>query len=321
MTGGAGYIGSTTAWLLADAGHEVHLLDDLSTGHRRLAGAGPLHVASTADAEALDRLLGAHRFDAVLHFAAAIAGGVGVERPPHYWRNNVGGTLSLLAAMKRHGLRRLVFSSTAAVYGEPQETPLSESHPLAPKSPYGWSKRAVEQALSDCGRAWGLSAVALRYFNAAGAEAAGRCGEWHEPETHLVPLALRAACGEGPPLTVFGDDWPTADGTPVRDYVHVSDLAEAHRLALEHLLAGGESAALNLGTGTGHSVREVLAATERVVGRAVPYGVGPRRAGDPAVLVAAADAAHERLGWRPERGPDRIVGDAWRWFVAEGFRP
>ena len=275
VTGGAGYVGSTTAWLLADAGHEVHLLDDLSTGHRELAGAGPLHACSLLDEEAVAAVFAGAAFDGVLHFAASVSVAESVAQPLSYYRNNLGATLVLLGAMRRHGVSRLVFSSTAAVYGEPRSVPIHESHPLDPVSPYGWSKRMVEQALADCGRAWGLRWTALRYFNAAGAEAGGRCGEWHEPESHLVPLALRAAAGRGEPLAVFGDDWPTPDGTAVRDYVHVSDLADAHTLALERLAAGGASGPINLGAGRGCSVREVLAAVARVTGREVPHRVAP----------------------------------------------
>ena len=321
LCGGAGYVGSTTAWLLADAGHEVHLLDDLSTGYRELAGAGTLHIRSLLD-PGLDDIFDGAGFDGVLHFAAATAVGESVEEPLRYYSNNVASSVALLDAMRRHGVRRLVFSSTAAVYGEPREIPIPESHPLAPISPYGWSKRFVEQVLADCEHAWGLRWTALRYFNASGADAERRCGEWHDPETHLVPLALRAAMGAGEPLTLFGDDYPTPDGTPVRDYVHVVDLAEAHRLALERLADGGPSAALNLGAGSGHSVRAVLDAVERITGLPVPHRVGPRRAGDPAVLVAAWDAARDALDWRPARSElDGIVADAWRWHSERGFGP
>ena len=320
VAGGAGYIGSTTAYLLADAGFEVHLLDNLSTGYRELAGAGVLHEADLLDAEALDRLFSGHSFEAVLHFAALIAVGESVAEPLEYYRNNVSGTINLLEAMRRHGVRRVVFSSSAAVYGEPQATPIPEDHPLNPISPYGWSKRVMEQILSDCERAWGLKFAALRYFNAAGADLKGRSGEWHDPETHLIPVALRAAARKAPRLVVFGDDYPTSDGTCIRDYIHVVDLAEAHRLALDYLLAGGESAALNLGSESGWSVLEVIRGVERATGLAVPHEIGERREGDPAVLVASSEAIRRALGWKPRySGLDRMIADAWNWHRRRGF--
>lgn len=320
VVGGAGYIGSTTAWLLADHGHRVHLLDNLSQGYRELAGAGPLHIADLRDPATLDGFFSTHRVAAVLHFAAFIAVGESVQEPLRYYQNNLAGTLNLLEAMARHDVRRLVFSSTAAVYGEPETVPIPESAPLAPINPYGWSKRMMEQVFADCDRAWGLKTVALRYFNASGADRKGRCGEWHRPETHLIPVCLRAAMEQNKPLTVFGEDYPTPDGTCVRDYIHVCDLAEAHRLALEHLLGGGESAAFNLGSQQGFSIREVIETVERVTGKPVPHTIGPRRDGDPASLVASSGAIRQVLGWKPEFSElERIIQDAWNWHERMGF--
>ena len=320
VAGGAGYIGSTTAFLLADAGYDVHLADNLSTGYRELAQAGPLHEVDLLDAPRLDALFAAEHFEAVLHFAAFIAVGESVQDPLKYYRNNVSGTVSLLETMQRHGVGRIVFSSTAAVYGEPQSVPISESHPLAPINPYGWSKRMMEQALADCEKAWGLRFAALRYFNAAGADPQGRCGEWHSPETHLVPVALRAAANPGHPLAIFGEDYPTRDGTCIRDYIHVADLAEAHHLALEHLLDGGESLTCNLGSEAGYSVREVIRTVEKITALPVLFTVGPRRPGDPARLVASSEAIRVKLGWtRKLSDLETIVSDAWRWHQSKGF--
>lgn len=320
VVGGAGYIGSTTAYRLADAGYDVHLLDSLVSGYRELAGAGPLHIVDLADKAALDSIFEGGSFDAVLHFAAYIAVGESVREPLKYYENNVAGTLNLLEAMRRHDVKRLVFSSTAAVYGEPREVPIPETHPLAPINPYGWSKRMMEQIFSDCGSAWGLTYVALRYFNAAGAEAAGRCGEWHRPETHLLPVALRAAMQNGAPMQVFGADYPTKDGTCVRDYIHVGDLAEAHRLALEHLLDGGKSEVFNLGSENGFTVLEILEAIKAVTGKRVPYELAPRREGDPASLVASSAKIRRLLNWqRRFSSPEQIVKDAYAWHSRMGF--
>ena len=320
VAGGAGYIGSTTAFRLQDLGFEVHLLDNLSTGYRELAGAGPLHEIDLLDEAGLDTLFSSFKFEAVLHFAAFIAVGESVTEPNMYYWNNVAGTVSLLRAMQRHGVRRIVFSSTAAVYGEPEHTPIDESHPLRPLSPYGWSKRMVEQILEDNERAHRLRFAALRYFNAAGSDPSGRCGEWHRPETHLIPVALRAACGQGPELTVFGDDYPTRDGTCVRDYIHVCDLAEAHVLALNHLLDGGESLRCNLGSENGFTVREVIETVARTTGMKVPFRTGSRRDGDPAVLIASSKSIRSKLGWTRERSElERIVTDAWAWHKRMGF--
>ncbi len=312
VVGGAGYIGSHMVLMLSERGHEVVVLDDLSTGHREAVLAGEFVEGSMADAQLLDRLFAAHRFDGVMHFASYIQVGESVLAPAKYYRNNVANTLVLLDAMVRHGVRHFIFSSTAAVYGEPLRVPIDETHPCAPINPYGRSKRMVEEILADYDRAHGLKSVCLRYFNAAGADPQGRIGELHEPETHLIPLVLQAAAGRRPHLTVFGTDYSTRDGTCIRDYIHVVDLCSAHLLALERLVQGAGSAVYNLGHGKGFSIREVVAAAERVTGRPVPVVEGPRREGDPAILIASPERALRELRWRPERSDlERIIADAW----------
>jgi len=312
VVGGAGYIGSHMVLMLSERGHEVVVLDDLSTGHREAVLAGEFVEGSMADAQLLDRLFAAHRFDGVMHFASYIQVGESVLAPAKYYRNNVANTLVLLDAMVRHGVRHFIFSSTAAVYGEPLRVPIYETHPCAPINPYGRSKRMVEEILADYDRAHGLKSVCLRYFNAAGADPQGRIGELHEPETHLIPLVLQAAAGRRPHLTVFGTDYSTRAGTCIRDYIHVVDLCSAHLLALERLVQGAGSAVYNLGHGKGFSIREVVAAAERVTGRPVPVVEGPRREGDPAILIASPERALRELRWRPERSDlERIIADAW----------
>jgi UDP-arabinose 4-epimerase len=316
VTGGAGYIGSHTAKALAAAGYLPVTVDDLSCGHREAVRWGPLEVAAIGDGAALDAIFARHRPAAVLHFAGLANVGDSVRDPAFCYRANVGGTLSLIEAMRRAGCGRLVFSSTCAIYGVPPALPITEETPAAPLSPYGWSKFMAERVLADAGAAYGLGHVALRYFNAAGADPEGEIGEDHDPETHLVPLALGAAAGIRGPLRLFGDDYPTPDGTCIRDYVHVSDLARAHVLALGRLMAGGlPRPAYNLGSGRGFSVKEVLAAAEAVAGRPVPHAIAPRREGDTPVLVADATRAEADLGWRPER-PDLAdqIADAWAWM-------
>lgn len=317
VTGGAGYVGSVSVEALVGAGHDVFVLDDLSTGHAwaDLAGAR-LVVASYGDADLVDGLLRDERIEAVLHCAARSLVGESIADPARYYRDNVGGGISLLEAMRRADVARLVISSTAAVYGQPEVTPIREDAPLRPINPYGETKRTFETAAAWYGEAYGLRSVALRYFNVAGASR--RNGELHEPETHLIPNALAAVAGDGAPLTLFGEDYPTADGTPIRDYLHVDDLATAHLAALEATAPSdsrtNHALVCNLGSGRGFSVREVLAAVERVVGRPVPLTVGPRRAGDPPVLVAAIERAAEVLGWRPARSTlDEMIGSAWAW--------
>ena len=311
VTGGAGYIGSHTAHHLLERGHDVQVVDDLSKGYARNVAEGRLHVINLHDHLSLDRLFGSFRFDAVIHFAAFIAVGESVREPERYFRNNVGGSLSLLDAMQRHRVRRLVFSSTAAVYGDPIAMPLTEDMPLKPVNPYGESKLMTETTLGWLDACSDLRYVALRYFNACGAESRFGIGEEHEPETHLIPLILRAAA-TGKPLTVFGNDYATADGTCVRDYVHVSDLASAHLGALDALLAGAPSQIFNAGTGRGYSVLEVIAAAERVTGRKVPFTFGPRREGDPPELLADSTKLQKTLAWRPRYETlDAMVESAW----------
>lgn len=308
VTGGAGYVGSVCAAHLVDAGHDVTVLDDLSTGHRDAVPDGARFVEAEL-AEAADAVL-AEGFDGVLHFAARSLVGESVEKPELYWHGNVVTSLRLLDAMRRHGTPRLVFSSTAATYGEPDEVPIREDAPTRPTNPYGASKLAIDHAISSYAAAHGLAAVSLRYFNVAGAH--GRFGERHAVETHLIPLVLQVAAGLRESISVFGDDWPTPDGTCVRDYIHVDDLADAHLLALRHACPG-HHAIYNLGSGTGFSVREVVAACREVTGHPIPAVDAPRRAGDPAVLVASSEAARAELGWRPSRTDlATIVGDAWR---------
>ncbi|MGW2922728.1 UDP-glucose 4-epimerase GalE [Streptomyces angustmyceticus] len=307
VTGGAGYVGSVVAAHLLQAGHEVTVLDDLSTGHREGVPAGVRFIEGRIQdaAKWLDA-----SYDAVLHFAAFSQVGESVTDPDKYWRNNVGGTMDLLAAMRDAGVRTLVFSSTAATYGEPKTTPITESAETAPTSPYGASKLAVDHMISGEAAAHGLAAVSLRYFNVAGAY--GTCGERHDPESHLIPLVLQVARGKREAISVYGDDYPTPDGTCVRDYIHVADLAEAHLLALDAATAG-EHLICNLGNGNGFSVREVIETVRKVTGHPIPEITAPRRGGDPAVLVASARTATERLGWRPSRADlADIVTDAWR---------
>jgi UDP-glucose 4-epimerase len=312
VTGAAGYIGSITAHLLARRGYNVVAVDDLSRGHQHNIGRLPFHQLNLSDTSALADLLAREAVDAVIHFAAYIAVGESTQKPELYFSNNVGGTLSLLTAMAQSNVKRLVFSSTAAVYGTPQRVPIPEDSPFAPVSPYGESKVMVEKILGWLDPYRGLRSIALRYFNACGSDPESGLGEEHDPETHLIPLLLRAVVTETP-ITIYGDDYETPDGTCIRDYIHVTDLAEAHLLALEKLLAGGESNSFNVGTGTGHSVMEVLRAVEEVTGRAVPYEIGSRRAGDAPTLVANSDKLKRALGWKP-RFPDLsdIVTTAWQ---------
>lgn len=313
VTGGAGYIGSHTARALGRAGYRTVVYDNLSAGHREAALGAPLVVGDIADVAAVRRAIREHDVQAVLHFAAWLSVSESVARPLEYYRNNVIGTLGLLEAMAAEGCRQLVFSSTCAVYGEPVTTPIDETHPTAPINAYGQTKLTIEQALPHAERAHGLRAVCLRYFNAAGADPDGALGEDHDPEIHAVPRAIEAATG-GAPFSIFGTDYPTPDGTCLRDYVHVADLADAHVRALQYLERGGASTTCNLGTEQPSSVRDVIAAVERVTGRRVVTEVAVRRPGDPAVLYASAARARTVLGWVP-RYPDldTIVGHAWAW--------
>jgi UDP-glucose 4-epimerase len=311
VTGGAGYIGSHTAHHLLGQGHDVQVLDDLSKGFAHNVPNGRLHVINLHDAASLDRLMAEYKFEAVIHFAAFIAVGESTREPERYFRNNTGATLSLLDAMQRHGIRKLVFSSTAAVYGNPESVPIPETAPLKPVNPYGESKLMVETVLRWLDQFSGLRFAALRYFNACGAEPKFGVGEEHEPETHLIPLIFRAI-RTGHPLTVFGDDYPTPDGTCVRDYVHVSDLATAHQVVLDALFAGGKSGIYNAGTGKGFTVLEVIQAVEKATGRKVPYQLGPRREGDPAELVADSTKLQKTHGWKPKYATlESMVESAW----------
>ena len=316
VTGGAGYIGSHAAKALRRAGHTVAIYDNLSAGHRAAALGAPLIEGDVGDVGAVRRAIRDSGASAVVHFAARLVVPDSVRDPLGYYRNNVGGAIATLEAMALEGCRSFVFSSTCAVYGEPTTTPIVEDQPTQPVNAYGQTKLAVEQALPHVERAYGIRSVCLRYFNAAGADPDGELGEVHSPEVHVIPRAIQAATG-GEPLDLFGTDYPTPDGTCLRDYVHVTDLATAHVQALEHLLGGGASAVYNLGTGTPSSVREVIAAVERVTGRLVPTRLAERRSGDPAVLYASAERIRQALGWRPARPTlETIVADAWRWHEA-----
>ncbi len=317
LCGGAGYIGSHMAHWLAEHGYRVTVLDNLSTGHRDAVRWGELILADLLDPAALDQAFGGRRFDAVMHFCARSLVGESVSQPNAYYANNVAGTLNLLDAMHRHQVGKLVFSSTAAVFGNPCSDCIDEEHDKQPINPYGASKLMTERILSDAAHAYGIRSVALRYFNAAGALPEHGIGEAHHPETHLIPNVLRAALGQGPALKVFGDDYPTRDGTCIRDYVHVQDLAQAHGLALHYMDRADGAHAFNLGNGQGFSVREVIDCARQVSGRPIPYDQAPRRAGDPATLVAASGKARELLGWQPrwtELAP--IIDSAWRWHRA-----
>ncbi|MFH9074144.1 UDP-glucose 4-epimerase GalE [Streptomyces alboflavus] len=317
VTGGAGYVGSVVAQHLIEAGHEVTVLDNLSTGFREGVPAGATFIeGDIRDAAKWLHTEGEAPYDAVLHFAAFSQVGESVIKPEKYWDNNVGGTMALLAAMREAGVRKLVFSSTAATYGEPVSTPITESDPTAPTSPYGASKLAVDHMITGEAAAHGLGAVSLRYFNVAGAY--GSCGERHDPESHLIPLVLQVAQGRREAISVFGDDYPTPDGTCVRDYIHVADLADAHLLALD-AATPGEHLICNLGNGNGFSVREVIETVRKVTGHPIPEVVAARRGGDPAVLVASAATARERLGWNPSRADlAGIVADAWAFAQQRG---
>lgn len=313
VTGGAGYIGSVTANDLIERGEEVVVLDNLSHGHQEaVAASAVFYRGDIGDRDLIKKILAAHPIEACMHFSAYTYVGESVENPHKYYENNFVQTLALLDELMAHGVKKFVFSSTCATYGEPQYTPIDEAHPQWPESPYGWSKLMVERALADFDAAYGLKFVALRYFNACGAS--GRCGEHHDPETHLIPLILSAAQGRIPHISIFGDDYPTPDGTAIRDYIHVSDLSDAHLLALDHLRNDGSSEFINLGNGSGYSVKEVIAAAEKVTGTAINAVTAPRRAGDPSQLVANAGKARELLGWNPQfTDLDSIIESAWAW--------
>ena len=318
ITGGAGYIGSHTAKFMARAGHTPVALDNLSFGHAYAAKWGPLEVGDLADTAFVADVFKRHAIEAVIHFAANAFVGESMTDPRKYFRNNTFNTLNLLDAMVDAGVKEIVFSSTCATYGDPVRVPIDESHPQRPVNPYGESKLFVERILHWYAGAYGIKYAALRYFNAAGADPDGEIGEDHTPETHLIPLVIEAARGKRPHISLFGTDYPTPDGTAVRDYIHVNDLADAHVKALDHLKKGGANLALNLGTGKGNSVREVIAAVEAVSCRKVPAQESPRRAGDPAELVADARKAREVLNWRPKYADIRVIVEhAWKWRTGQ----
>ena len=318
VCGGAGYIGSHMALMLSERGHDVTVFDNLSTGRRAAVLTARLVEGDLCDDAALDRVLASQRFDAVMQFAAFIRVEESVAAPGKYFRNNFCNTVGLLDAMARHDVRRLIFSSTAAVYGEPRYVPVDEQHPRDPVNAYGSSKRMVEDALVAYARTYGLRSVALRYFNAAGADPQGRLGPQHEPVTHLIPLVLRAAAGVTPQVKVFGRDYPTPDGTAIRDYIHVADLCAAHLAALDHLDQGEPAQAYNLGVGRGYSVQEVIDTVKAVTGRDFRVVTEGRRAGDPARLVADPRKAERELGWKAQKDLATIVGHAWAWQLGAG---
>ena len=318
VTGGAGYIGSHACKALAAAGYVPVTYDNLSRGHRHAVRWGPLVEGDIADRAAVATVLKTHRISSVMHFAAFAYVGESGTDPALYYSNNVCGTLSLLDAMREAGVNRIVFSSSCATYGLPDSVPIRETMAQHPVNPYGETKLAIERVLRWYGPAYGLRSVALRYFNAAGCDRAGEIGEEHDPETHLIPLVLRAALGTAPPVQIFGTDYPTPDGTAIRDYIHVDDLAAAHVRAVEYLAAGGESAAVNLATGNGYSVREIIAAVTKAVGREVPRREAPRRAGDPPALVADPSLAAQLLGWRAACSDlDTIIKTALAWEMRQ----
>lgn len=317
VVGGAGYIGSHMCKVLGQNGHTPIVLDNLIYGHRNAVRWGPFVEGAVEDRSLLDRVFSEYAIDAVMHFAAYCYVGESVTEPAKYYRNNVANTLSLLEVMVEKNIDKFLFSSTCATYGKALSLPLTETHRQAPVNPYGRSKLMVEQILADYKAAYGMTYTALRYFNAAGADPAGEIGEDHRPETHLIPLVLKTALGQNETVRIFGDDYPTEDGTCVRDYIHVMDLAQAHLLALEQLLAGDPGDVYNLGNGNGYSVREIVRVARQVTGRPIPAVIAERRPGDPAVLIGSSDKAIDRLGWRPAFADlATIVETAWQWHQA-----
>ena len=316
VCGGAGYIGSHMVAALLEKGEEVVILDNFQKGHRDAVLGGKLYEGDLRDRAILDKVFSENNIDAVIDFAADSLVGESVTEPLKYFENNVGGTLSLLRAMKDYGVKNIVFSSTAATYGEPENTPILESDRTLPTNPYGESKLAVEKVLKWCDNAYGIKYTALRYFNAAGAHVSGKIGEDHSPESHLIPLILYTALEKREKIMIFGDDYNTPDGTCIRDYIHVMDLASAHLLAVDRLRKGGESRIYNLGNGTGFSVKEVIEVSRKVTGREIKAEVAPRRAGDPAILIASSQKAVEELGWKPKfNNLETIIETAWNWHL------
>lgn len=318
VTGGAGYIGSHTVKHLRKAGERIVVFDSLVYGHRQALPPDGVTLVEgdMSDGALVDRVFAEHKPEAVLHFAAFCYVGESVEQPLKYYRNNVAAPLTVVEAMQRHDCRKFIFSSTCATYGDPVKVPMDESHPQNPVNPYGASKLMLERVLRDCERAWGLRSVFLRYFNASGCDPEGEIGEDHHPETHLIPRILMAIAGEIDAITVFGTDYPTPDGTCIRDYIHVCDLARAHALALDYLRQGGSTTAVNLGTGRGFSVKEIISTAESVTGKAVPVQYGERRAGDPAELICNPAKAKEVLGWEAEfKDPRSHIEGAWKWMT------
>ena len=317
VTGGAGYIGSHACKALANAGYKPVSYDNMVYGHEELVKWGPLEVGDILDGERLKEVIDKYSPDACMHFAAFALVGESVEDPAKYYKNNVLGTLSLLEALKEKGINRLIFSSSAAVYGNPVKTPIPDDHSLSPVNPYGETKRVMEGVLRDFGAAYGLKSTSLRYFNAAGADPEGESGELHDPETHLIPLVLEVAAGKREHITVFGDDYDTSDGTCIRDYIHVTDLADAHVRALERLDEGDVTKAYNLGNGNGFSVLEVIETARKVTGHPIPAKIGPRRAGDPPVLVADSSRIKEELGWVSRYADlEVIIETAWNFVLS-----
>ncbi len=314
VIGGAGYIGSHMLKMLRESGEEHLVLDNFEQGHRAALQDSPAVEGDLRNAADLDRVFSEKKIDVVMHFAAYISVGESVRDPYKYWDNNTVGVLNLLESMRRHNIDKFVFSSTAAIFGEPQYVPIDEDHPKNPTSPYGDSKLATERILDSYDRGYGLKSVCLRYFNAASADPSGEIGEDHDPEEHLIPVAILAALGKRPPMKIFGTDYDTPDGTCVRDYIHILDLAEAHLLAVRHLRGGGESRRYNLGNGQGFSVKQIIETTEKVIERKVPHDTGPRRPGDPAKLIASSEKIRKDWGWQPKYTEvEEIIRHAWNW--------
>jgi len=320
VVGGAGYIGCHMVRALIDSGSQVVILDNLSTGHREMVSGGVLYEGDLGDEQLLNRIFSHHPIDAVMHFAAFSLVGQSVDQPILYYQNNVAKTIVLLNQMIHHRVERFIFSSTAAVYGEPREIPIPEDHPLSPTNPYGVTKVTIERLLHDCETAYGMRYMSLRYFNAAGAHESGQIGEKHDPESHLIPLVLGVATGRQDHIQIFGTDYPTPDGTCLRDYIHVSDLVHAHLLALHSLMANQKSGIYNLGNSRGHSVREVIELARHVTGHPIPSVESAPRPGDPAVLVAGSDRIRRELGWRPAyEDLELMISSAWKWHRKEAL--